>query len=128
MKFIPKVGEWCSARALPTAKWVLVEALKAEGEKVACVVLDTKQLYWFSEFKPYAENERDEAIETLARELGELCPLPEVVNKVIDLGYRKQQVKPLMTRSEFILICESERWANDVYEKVKGCTIQGGGK
>jgi len=131
MKFIPKVGEEC-----------YVTHPKGNSN---CEILGISGGYvWFKvfnhicfsflmtecEFKPIktpTEIERDEAIEKLAGELGELCPSPEVVNKVIYLGYRKQQVKPL-SYDEFEEMYFNTSYPKKLYELLKPYTIQGGDK
>jgi hypothetical protein len=134
MKFIPKVGEECLYSLGDSYTWHKCNIIFIVGTQG--VVIESKQVFEgvqfcsfygneavkFKPIKTPAEIERD----VLKSELDKDSYIH--LMKVIALGYRKQQVKPLMTRSEFILICESERWANDIYEKVKGCTIQGGDK
>lgn len=62
-----------------------------ETERAVCYSLSPEfpgLLFWSSSFKPKL-TEHEKAVQLLAAELGDLCPLPEVVERIIELGWRK---------------------------------------
>lgn len=91
-KWIPEIGQECLVTIdefnlinKPCIPKYLgdVTVFEADGEEFGC----KKEYALFNPIKTEAEKQREYKIELLAKQLGELCPLPEVVNKVVDLGW-----------------------------------------
>lgn len=78
-------GDWVYALPLFVGKTVIVFE-NDHGDECRATSIDR-----FRPAQTKTEKERERLIELLANQLGELCPLPEVVNAVIDAGWRPQK-------------------------------------
>jgi len=128
MSYIPKVGEECIT---PSGKGTIMCGPDAVG--AYCIDIDNViHLYHSKSLKPLktpAEIERENSINEAAKMFDHLTGIVspfKLAKIVIDNGYSNKKTHKSLTRTEFIFISESERWSNDVYEKVKGCFIEGG--
>lgn len=81
------VGDKCKYSGGDSAGTIVVSKPDVRG---LLIILDDSDEYirvYENQLEPYL-SERDKLIQRLAGELGYLCPSAEVVNKVVDLGWR----------------------------------------